>query len=94
MISSKQKRSLRALAHSLKPVVHIGKDGLNSNVLHNVHQSLEAHELIKVQVLKTCPNPLLELALDIAHHTHSDVVQTIGKTIILYRPSKDRKIIL
>jgi RNA-binding protein len=87
MLSSKQKRELRAQAHGLSPVVHIGKEGLTANLIQNTEVSLEAHELIKLQVLKHCPNPVMEIALDLASHTHSDIVQTIGRTIVLYRKS-------
>jgi RNA-binding protein len=92
MITNKQKRQLKALAHHLSPVVHIGKEGLSLNLIQNIQNALDAHELIKIQVLKSCVTPLTELTLDISHLTNSDLVQSIGKTLILYKPSKDKKI--
>jgi len=92
MLSTKQKKQLRALGHQLQPVVHIGKDGLSLNVIQNIQNALDAHELIKIQVLKSCPNTMLELVLDISHLTNSQLVQSIGKTLLMYKTSKEKKI--
>ncbi len=92
MLTTKQKKQLRTLGHSLQAVVHIGKEGLNLNVIQNIQNALDAHELIKIQVLKSCPHTMMELALDITHLTNSQQVQLIGKTLLMYKPSKDKKI--
>ena len=92
MITSKQKKQLKALAHHEQAVVHIGKEGLSLNLIQNIQNALDAHELIKIQVLKSCMTPITELALDICHLTNAHLIQSIGKTLVLYKPSKDKKI--
>lgn len=92
MLSNKQKSYLRSLANSLKAVVIIGKDGLSDTVLESLDVSLEAHELVKVSLLKTCTLAVKEAAIECAVGTKSEIVQTIGRTIVLYRRSKEPKL--
>lgn len=92
MLSGKQKRYLRSLAVNERALFQVGKDGLSYNLFDTLSDSLEAHELVKVHFLKTCTGDLKELAFDLAMNTHSEIVQTIGRTVVLYRPSKERKI--
>lgn len=92
MLNNKQKSFLKAQANSLNAIFQVGKDGCTYNLFKTVDDSLTAHELIKISVLKTCPSDVREVAFDIAASTKSEVVQIIGRTIILYRPSKERKI--
>lgn len=93
-LTGKQKRYLRGLANHLSAVVMIGKDGITNTVIKSLDNALEAHELVKVSVLKSCEIEFNEITIDLVANTHSDLVQTIGKTIILYRKSKEHKIIL
>ena len=88
MLDKKDKFRLRALANSLKPVVIIGKDGLTDNILNNVFNDLTAHELVKINVLKTCDEDINALALDIAGECSANIVQVIGRVIILFKDSK------
>lgn len=88
MLNPKQRRHLRALGNTTKASVQIGKDGLGDTVLVSVDQSLTAHGLIKVSVLKSCPTTMMELALDLSAQTHSEIVQIIGKSLLLYRESE------
>lgn len=92
MLTGKQKSYLRGLANTRNALFQIGKDGLSHNLVRTVEDSLEAHELVKISVLKTCTDDFKELVFDLAMNTHSEVVQTIGRTIILYRKSKEQKI--
>jgi RNA-binding protein len=79
-------RSLRALAHDLKPVVHVGKNGSNAEVAKAVAQALTDHELIKVKVLRECPITPDEVGAGLADATRSDVAQRIGRIVVLYKP--------
>ena len=85
MLTGKQKQFLRALANSRRPLFQVGKDGVTANVINTVSDSLEAHELIKISVLKTCGEDVREVALDLSAGTRSQIVQIIGRTVILYR---------
>lgn len=92
MLSTKQKVKLRSLAMTIKPIYQIGKDGINGNLIKGLCDALEAHELIKVSVLKNCITNIKEAAFDIASATNSEIVQIIGRVIVFYRKSKKQKI--
>ncbi len=92
MLTTKQQAKLRSLAMTLRPIYQIGKDGLSENLLKGLNDSLEAHELIKVSILKNCPLVIKEAALDIASATNSEIVQIIGRNIVFYRKSKKQLI--
>lgn len=92
MLTGKQKRTLRALANQEKAIFQIGKGGLDKNTLISINQALEARELVKIHVLKSCDTPINALILDTLAFTKAELVQTIGKTYTLYKPSKERKI--
>lgn len=92
MLTSKQKSELRSLANPLPAIFQVGKDGVTANLTKTLSDSLTAHELIKISVLKTCPTPVMEVALDISAACKCEIVQIIGKTVVLYRKSKENKI--
>lgn len=92
MLNSKQKQHLRSLGNTLKATVQVGKEGVKESVILSLDQSLEAHELVKVSVLKSYPSAVMECALDLSRLTHCEIVQVIGRTIILYRASQKHKI--
>lgn len=90
MITNKQKAYLKGLANELHSIFQIGKDGVTPNVVTTVDDALRAHELIKLNVLKTCPQELQEVAVELSSRTHCEVVQMIGRVIVLYRKNKDK----
>lgn len=87
MLSGKEKSKLRSMAQTRKAVVMVGKDGVTDNLLMTLSDSLEAHELVKISCLKTAPISTREAAIQCATNTHSEVIQIIGHTFILYRRS-------
>lgn len=93
MITSKQRAYLRGLANLIEPIYQIGKAGLGPEVTEGISSALEARELIKINVLKNCMEDPREVANILAERTRSDVVQQIGRKIVLYRQSKDNKTI-
>ncbi len=92
MLTGKQKSYLRGLMNTEKAVFQIGKDGISENLLISVSDYLEAHEICKFSLLKSCEEDLREIAFDLAAGTNSEIVQLIGRTGILYRASKEKKI--
>ena len=90
-LSTKQKQHLKGLAHPLKPVVLLGSNGLTEGVLAEIEQALEHHELIKVKIATETKTLIVEA---IVRETGACNVQVIGKTLVLYRPTKERKISL
>jgi RNA-binding protein len=85
-MTGKQRRHLRALAHSLKPLVNLGKQGLSPETRREIESQLLDHELIKCKVLDSCPLSKKECAEEISKQTEIEVIQVIGKTIVLFSP--------
>lgn len=90
MLTSKQKRYLKSLAHHLNATFQVGKDGVNSNMITDVLNYLNKHELMKVSILQNCPMDKDEVAKEF-ENADIEVVQVIGKTIILYKHSENAK---
>ena len=76
---------------NLDPIFQIGKSSLTPEVTEAVSEALEARELIKISVLKNCIDDPKEIASVLGERTNSVVVQVIGKKIVLYRESKEKK---
>ncbi len=91
MLTGKQKRELRKEAHNLNAIFQVGKDGVTQNQANGISDALEAKELLKVKLLDSCPDDVNTVALELSVLTKSEVVQIIGRTIVLYRQS-DKKI--
>lgn len=95
MLTPKNKAYLKGLANHLKAQINLGKGEIDEGVITSVNNSLEAHELIKIKILQNSNELCEDLAAQIAKKTKSEVVDIIGRTIILYRESKkNHKIIL
>ena len=92
-LTGKQKRHLRALGHGLRPMVQVGKNGIQPMVVTQASACLEAHELIKVKLLETCPMERDDCAVTLAQATQSTVAQTLGRTFLLYRPHPETPVI-
>jgi RNA-binding protein len=74
-----------------EPIFQIGKSSLTPELIEAVREALEARELIKISVLKNCTDEPKELAQMLAERTQSEVVQVIGKKLVLYKESKNKK---
>lgn len=90
-MTSKQRAYLKGLAMNIEPVFQIGKGSLTPEVAKAVDEALAARELIKVSVLKNCMDDPRALAEVLSERTRSQVVQVIGKKIVLYREGKEDK---
>ena len=94
MLTGKQKRHLRALGHSLKPVILVGKGEVSEKLVLETAEALTAHELIKVKLLESCLMDRHTVAESLATDCGAEVAQVLGRTILLYRAAKEPKIIL
>jgi len=90
-LTSAQTRFLRGQAHGLKAILQVGGKGLTDAVLKEVDGALEHHELIKVKVGGDDRESRDALIDELAGRTGAALVQRIGHTAILYRPSKDKR---
>lgn len=96
-MTSKQRAYLKGLAMTMDPIFQIGKASVTPELTAAIAEALEARELIKLSVLKNCVDDGRSIAELLAERTRSEVVQVIGKKIVLYKPAKDeakRKITL
>ena len=96
-MTSKQRSYLKGLAMTMDPIIQIGKSSVTPELTAAIAEALEARELIKITVLKNCLDDGRSIAEVLAERTRSEVVQVIGKKIVLYKPAKDeakRKIVL
>ena len=75
----------------ITPILQIGKSSVTPELISAVDEALEARELIKMHILKNCFDDPKEIAQVIAERARSEVVQVIGKKVVLYRESKDNK---
>ena len=89
-MTSKQRAYLMSLASKLNPVFQIGKSSLTPELTEAIRECFNNNELIKVAVLKNCMDDPRTIAEMVADRTHSQLVQVIGKKIVLYKPDKDK----
>ena len=94
MLNSRQRAQLRGMANGFDTILHIGKGGIDNEVIKQADDALTARELIKCRVLETCSLTSREAADIVAEKTKSDVVQVIGSKFILYRANKENKKII
>jgi len=93
-MTSKQRAYLKGLAMNIDPIFQIGKSSLTPEVTEAIGESFNTRELIKVAVLKNCMDDPRAIAEVLAERTQSQVVQVIGKKIVLYKESKENKKII
>ncbi|KXO16677.1 ribosome assembly RNA-binding protein YhbY [Peptoniphilus sp. GNH] len=94
MLKGKDRAYLKSLAHKIEPLLQIGKQGLNDGSLWQLNELLEAHELVKIRVLKNSPIDVKEIVEEILEKTNSEFVQQIGNKLTIYRESKENKKII
>lgn len=92
-ITSKQRAHLRSLANSIDPILHVGKSGLTPEFTVSADEALDKRELIKIDVLNNCMMEVQEIADIIHERTRSEVVQVIGKKIVLFRRNHKKPVI-
>ena len=90
-MTSKQRAYLKSLAMTMDPIFQVGQASVTPELTKAIEEALAARELIKLSVLQNCADDPREIAELIADRTRSQVVQVIGKKIVLYRENKDEK---
>ena len=89
MLDTQQRKRLRAIAHHLDPIVSIGDGGVSAGVIEETNRALRDHELIKAKVHSEDREERSSLGDDLCAETGAEIVQRIGKTIVLYRMNPD-----
>ena len=90
-MTSKQRAYLKGLAMNIDPIFQIGKSSVTPENVIAIEEAFNNRELIKISILKNCFDDPKEIAFTLAERTQSQVVQVIGKKIVLYKESKDHK---
>ena len=88
-MTTKQRAALRAMANTMQPILHIGKEGIGPNLCKQAWDALEARELIKVTVLETAPMNAREACQELCEHVHCEPVQVIGNRFVIYREARE-----
>ncbi len=91
-LNKKQIQYLKGVAHSLKPIVLLGSNGLTEAVVAEIDYALNHHELIKVKIPTDDRETKGLIVEAICRETNATKVQVIGKTLVIYRESTDKKI--
>ena len=89
-LTSKQRAQLRGIANGIDTIVHIGKDGINDNLIKQANDALEAREIIKCKVLENSMLTAREACSQLAKLTRIEEVQVIGTKFVLYRQHYDK----
>ena len=93
MLNKEQKKHLLARAHSLKPVVLIGKNGFTNQVTNEIEVALTAHQLIKIRANKASTDEVKDFTQKILDKTQAFLVQRTGGTMVFYRPDEENPLI-
>ena len=89
-MTTKQRAALRSMANTMDPILHIGKEGINDNLIKQCWDALEARELIKVTVQKNAPfGSTREACQELCERVHAEPVQTIGNRFSIYRQARE-----
>jgi len=94
VLTGKQKRYLRAMGNEMVPILQVGKSGVTDTVVTQTNEAIEARELIKGRVLQNCLEDPENVAAELAEQTGSELVQVIGRNFLLFKPSKDKPVIV
>ncbi|MEG2659071.1 MAG: ribosome assembly RNA-binding protein YhbY [Clostridiales bacterium] len=95
MLKGKQKSYLRSMAMTMDPIFQIGKDGIGDNMVKQLGEALEARELIKIKILRNSGEEKDDAGAVLSNELNAELVQTIGRCIVLYRKSQNNpKIVL
>ncbi|MEO7998153.1 MAG: YhbY family RNA-binding protein [Gemmatimonadaceae bacterium] len=90
-MTGKDRAALRAEAHHLKALVHVGHAGLTPALLSSLDDILRTHELVKAQVAQAGELSAKEAANEVALQMHAEVIQVIGRTFTVYRENPELK---
>ena len=90
-LRGKQKQYLKKEAHHMNPLFQVGKGGLNEEMLYQIGEALEKRELLKIALLQNTDEETEDVAAVIEEKLQAKVVQQIGRTLVLFKPSTKEK---
>lgn len=90
-MNNKERYFLRALGNSMTPTVTVGKNGVATNVIAQLDEALDSNELVKCRVLPHTDYDVKDVAEELSEATNAEIVQVIGRNILIYRQPKAGK---
>ena len=90
MLNQNQKKQLKGLANQLDVKYQIGKKEISDTLIDMLDKALTAHELIKIDVMKGYDGEMEPLAIELSMKLKAEVVQIVGRVIVLFRRNKDK----
>lgn len=90
MLTTIEKKQLKSLANTIETRYQVGKNEITSTLLDMLEKALVAKELIKIDIMKSTETPVMEIALDLSSKLNAEIVDIIGRVIILYRRNPDK----
>ena len=90
MLTPFEKKQLKSIANTISTRYQVGKNEITDTLLDMLGKALVSHELIKIDVMKAAETPIMEIALDLSSKLNADVVDIIGRVIILYRKNQEK----
>lgn len=93
MLTSKQRSYLRSLANTIPAIFQVGKNGIDENVIRQFEEALEARELVKASVLRNSLYSAREAVEELAQAVDAEVVSVMGSKFVLYKESRNNKVI-
>jgi RNA-binding protein len=88
-MKGKERANLRAEAHHLNPIVHVGHAGITEAVIQTTDEALRTRELIKIDISRNLEMSPKEAAAALASATQAEVIQVIGRKVTLYRENPE-----
>ena len=93
MLTQSQKKQLKSLAAKLETKYQLGKKEISDTLIDMINKALTAHELIKIDVMKGYEGEMEPLAMDLSLRLKAEVVQIVGRVIVLFRRNKEKPVI-
>ena len=90
-LNKAQIKLIKKVAHTMKPLVQVGKLGIGDTQLHQIDITLNKRELIKISLLQNAEVSIEQLQKQLAQHLGATIIQIIGRTLIVYKPSADKQ---
>ena len=87
--SIREKKYLKAIGHTLKPIVIVSHKGLADSIKDEIDRALNDHELIKIKIITTHREDRKEITKQICKHHNAECIQSVGHVTLIYRPSKN-----
>jgi RNA-binding protein len=92
-LTSSSKKRLKAIGHSINPIINVGKNEITESVINKVNNELDIHELVKIKIQKTSLTPVKDAIEKIASSTNSSIIRIIGSTGLLFRRNEENPVI-